>query len=113
MFYDVDIIIIIFVNQVLRSWDEPELAEHFNQVGRKLLNPMYDPRKDRQLESQGGTGPVEEMMETASYLDIPLDDIERSSKVTDVPQAKNAELNALEQSLQKLNKQSQCFVWTI
>jgi len=91
--------------QVLRSWGEPELADHFNTVGRKLLSPTYDPRKDRETTDSNVTA-VEEMQESLSYVDLGVDESESKSKDVDVaPKTKNAELNALELTIQKINKQ--------
>ena len=93
---------------MLRTWGETELADHFNKVGRKLLDPTYDPRKDRRSESAGGgSGPAEETFETMSYLDVTVDDVDCNVEpVANAVQTTNSELNALELNIQKLTKQS-------
>lgn len=92
-------------DQVLRSWGESDLADHFNAVGRKLLNPTYDPKKDRET-ADSGSAAVEEVQDSPSYMDLGVEDGETKSKDADVvPKTKNAELNALELTIQKINKQ--------
>ena len=80
---------------MLRLWGESSLAERFNDIGRKLLSPVYDPKSDRQPtadEALDGDVVLEERgLETASAV----------AKV----QPKNTELAALEQTVQKTAKQ--------
>jgi len=80
---------------VLRLWGESSLAERFNDIGRKLLSPVYEPKSDRQPTA-----------DEALDADGLLNDRgpETASAVAKV-QPKNTELAALEQTVQKSAKQ--------
>ena len=79
--------------QVLRLWGESNLAERFNDIGRNLLSPVYDPKNDRQPT-------VDEALDT----EVGDREQEVTSAVAKV-QPKNTELAALEQTVQKSAKQ--------
>ena len=81
--------------QVLRLWGESSLAEQFNDIGRKLLSPAYDPKTDRQPTAD------EAADAEMSSEDRQLENTSATSKV----QPKNTELAALEQTVQKSAKQ--------
>ena len=71
------------------------MAEQFNDIGRKLLSPVYDPKSDRQPTAD----------EAAADTDVlPEDRLEDTSATAKV-QPKNTELAALEQTVQKSAKQ--------
>lgn len=80
---------------MLRLWGESSLAERFNDIGRKLLSPAYDPKADRQ--------PTADEALDAELLpdDREVDTMSATAKV----QPKNMELAALEQTVQKSAKQ--------
>jgi len=73
-------------------WGESSLAERFNDIGRKLLSPAYDPKSDRHPT-------VDEALDAEK---LPED----KEPVTAKTQPKNTELAALEQNVQKSAKQS-------
>jgi len=76
---------------VLRLWGESNLAEQFNDIGRKLLSPLYDPKSDRQPTAD-------------EVVDAEERDVKASSAAVKV-QPKNTELAALELSVQKSARQ--------
>jgi len=67
------------------------LAEQFNDIGRKLLSPLYDPKSDRQPTAD-------------EVVDAEERDVKASSAAVKV-QPKNTELAALELNVQKSAKQ--------
>jgi hypothetical protein len=94
-----------FLPQMLRSMDEGDLADYFSVVGRKLMNPNYDPREERDPGDIGGAT-VDEVPALFIYDD--LDDAlrDKESKYrTGKPRVMIAESNALEMRVQKINKQ--------
>jgi len=72
------------------------LAEQFNEIGRKLLSPVYDPRSDRQPTADEAAADAEVLPE-----DRQAENVSGTARV----QPKNTELAALEQTVQKSAKQ--------
>jgi len=71
------------------------LAEQFNEIGRKLLSPVYDPRADRQPTTDEAVD--DEMLAEEKEMEV----VPAAVRV----QPKNTELAALEQTVQKAAKQ--------
>ena len=67
------------------------MAEQFNDIGRKLLSPLYDPKSDRQPTAD-------------EVVDAEERDVKALSAAVKV-QPKNTELAALELSVQKSARQ--------
>ena len=80
---------------MLRLWGESSLAEQFNDIGRKLLSPVYEPKSDHQPTA-------DEVLDADGLSDDR--GLETTSAVAKV-QPKNTELAALEQTVQKSAKQ--------
>lgn len=71
------------------------MAEQFNEIGRKLLSPVYDPRADRQPTTDEAVD--DEMLAEEKEMEV----VPAAVRV----QPKNTELAALEQTVQKAAKQ--------
>jgi len=69
-------------------WGESSLAEQFNDIGRKLLSAVYDPKSDRQ--------PTADEAADAEMMPQDRQAESRSAKA----QPKSTELAALEQTVQ-------------
>jgi hypothetical protein len=66
------------------------------------MNPAYDPRKDSTAD---GTGTTEDIADVDGLMELGVDCETKPKGNTNMPEIKNTELTALEQNMQKVNKQ--------